>query len=200
LAKVTGRTSVWPGHALFKRSLHPRRGNKHVRVDRSSGLPFTRDEIYRALASVSEYASRATMIADHLNEIGPTVIALREKARTHLREGGIPNADMLVQNPWVYSPELLPALAALSPEVAARVEQLNQQTARGASGAGLVRRQRARHLPCGNMPNGRLLACPMGQRWPAQRFGPCQEKNATIPAIPFCSPWATIAGRRLLRQ
>jgi hypothetical protein len=27
-----------------------------------------------------------------------------------------------------------------------------------------------------------------------------QAKNATIPAIPFCSPWATIAGRRLLRQ
>jgi hypothetical protein len=46
------------------------------------------------------------------------------------REAGIPNAHTMFLHYWVYPPELLPALAGLSPDVPARVKDLTERLAR----------------------------------------------------------------------
>ena len=86
-------------------------------------LPFTTDELYRAgLRFLPE--AKARLMADHMSEVGPIMIADRAARRAGWQRGGVPNADTLPLYGWVYPPELLTALSALSPDVDARVQAL----------------------------------------------------------------------------
>ena len=92
-------------------------------------LPFTKDELYRAFATFLD-ESLARTAADSLADTGPNIVQWRAERRARWREGGLSNADSIVMHSWVYPSELLPALAALSPDAAARVEQLTRRIGR----------------------------------------------------------------------
>jgi len=86
-------------------------------------LPFTAAEIFDAALTFLP-ADAARRMADHFTECGPDLIAARTERRAQWRAGGIPNAERMLLYGWVYPDELLPALAKLSPAVAARVDRL----------------------------------------------------------------------------
>ena len=88
-------------------------------------LPFTTDEVYRAACTFLP-ADVARMMADHLTACGEDHIAARAKRRAGWRKAGIRGADTLPLYGWVYPPELLPALAALGPDVEERVAKLRE--------------------------------------------------------------------------
>jgi len=88
-------------------------------------LPFTTDEIFRAgCAFLPEETAR--LMADHLAECGPDVVADRAQRRAGWLAAGRANAERLPLGAWLYPDELLPALSALSPSTAARVARLRQ--------------------------------------------------------------------------
>ena len=88
-------------------------------------LPFTRDEIYEAARTFLPKAT-AKRMADHLATIGPQLVEARTDWRAQWERGGIANAARLPLYAWDYPDELLPALAALSPEVEQRVIALRR--------------------------------------------------------------------------
>jgi hypothetical protein len=88
-------------------------------------LPFTRDEIARAFRLFYP-EDVAESVADHFAECAPGLIEIRAERRAQWQAAGIPNAATMPLYGWHYDEELLPALASLSPDVAARVEQLVQ--------------------------------------------------------------------------
>ena len=91
-------------------------------------LPFTTDEVYRAACTFLP-ADTARMMADHLTTCAPDLIAARTERRAGWRAAGIRGADALPLYGWVYPTELLPALAALTPDAATRVAQLRRTLA-----------------------------------------------------------------------
>lgn len=92
-------------------------------------LPFTTEEIFQAARMfLPEEAARR--MADHLAECGPDLVAVRSQRRAGWLAAGIANAERMLLYGWVYPDELLPALTALSPEIAARVELLRRALAR----------------------------------------------------------------------
>lgn len=95
-------------------------------------LPFTREEIYEAGLRFLP-TETAHLMADHLAHLGPHALAMRDARRETWRKAGIPNAHTMLLHYWVYPPELLAALAELSPDVAARVKDLTGRLARGHS-------------------------------------------------------------------
>lgn len=86
-------------------------------------LPFTEDELLRAARTFLPEEA-AQKLAAHLAWCGPGAIEHRRERRKRWKQGGIANADQLFEHGWVYPEQLLPALAALSPGVASRVEEL----------------------------------------------------------------------------
>jgi hypothetical protein len=88
-------------------------------------LPFTSDEIYEAARTFLP-AVTARRMADHLAAIGPDLVEARAERRVSWEKGGIPNAAKLPLYGWDYPEELLPALAALSPEAEERVAVLRR--------------------------------------------------------------------------
>ena len=92
-------------------------------------LPFTTAEVFDAALTFLP-ADAARQMADHLAQCGPDLIATRARRRAGWRAGGIPNAERMLLYGWVYPEELLPALAKLSPDVAARVDRLRRALAR----------------------------------------------------------------------
>ena len=92
-------------------------------------LPFTREELYEAGLGFLP-AESARLMADHLAHLGPDAREMRDARRETWREAGIPNAHTMLLHYWVYPPELLPALAGLSPDVASRVKDLTERLAR----------------------------------------------------------------------
>ena len=94
----------------------------------SEELPFTVAEIFAAgRRFLPEHAAR--QMAEHLGECGPGLIEARIERRTRWRDAGIPGADRRPLHGWAYPDELLPALAALSPELAHRVSMLRSYLA-----------------------------------------------------------------------
>jgi hypothetical protein len=88
-------------------------------------LPFTAEEIFQAACTFLP-AATARMMADHLASIGPDLVQARVERRLGWERGGIPHASKLPLYGWVYPEELLRALAALSPELKARVDALQR--------------------------------------------------------------------------
>ena len=91
-------------------------------------LPFTEDELLRAARTFMPEEGAQKMAA-HLAWCGPGAIDHRRERRRQWKQGGIANADQLLEHGWVYPEQLLPALAALSPAVASRVEELRLRLA-----------------------------------------------------------------------
>ena len=92
-------------------------------------LPFTTAEIFEAARTfLPDDAARRT--AEHLASCGPDLIAAREQRRAEWRAAGVANAERMLLYGWAYSNELLPALANLSADTAARVERLRRALAR----------------------------------------------------------------------
>ena len=92
-------------------------------------LPFTADEI-RAAASRFLSEADARLVAETLTELGPQMMRERSGRRAEWKAASIPNADALPLHGWVYPEELLPALAELSADAAARVERVRRLLAR----------------------------------------------------------------------
>ena len=88
-------------------------------------LPFTRDELARACGLFMP-PEEAEFLADHSAALAPDYVATRAARRTEWQAAGIPNAATAPLYGWVYSEELLLALASLSESVAERVEPLMQ--------------------------------------------------------------------------
>ena len=92
-------------------------------------LPFTTAEVFEAALTFLP-GDAARQLADHLAQCGPELIAARTQRRAVWRASGIPDAERMLLFGWVYPDELLPALAKLSPDVAARVDRLRRALAR----------------------------------------------------------------------
>ena len=86
-------------------------------------LPFSTDELFRAGCCFLPVET-ARMMADHLTECGPIMIADRVTRRAVWRKAGMPGADTAPLHGWCYHEELLPALASLSPDAEARARRL----------------------------------------------------------------------------
>ena len=89
-------------------------------------LPFTRQELYGAFLRLGP-VREAARLSDHLASQGPDAILAREELRARAKAGRVPRAETMLQHAWVYPPELLSSLAALGPDVAARVEKLQRR-------------------------------------------------------------------------
>ena len=86
-------------------------------------LPFTTEEVYLAACRFLPEAT-ARMMADHLTECGPGLIAARVERRAGWHRAGIPGAATAPIHGWVYPEELLENLSAMSAELAQRVVRL----------------------------------------------------------------------------
>lgn len=95
-------------------------------------LPFTTAEVFEAALTFLP-GDAARRMADRLTQCGPDLIAARTQRRAGWRAGGIPNSARMLLYGWVYPDELLPALAKLSPDAAARVDRLRRALARDQS-------------------------------------------------------------------
>ena len=92
-------------------------------------LPFTTDEI-RAAARRFLSEADARLVADTLTKLGPQLVRERSTRRVAWKAANLANADALPLHGWVYPAELLPALAELSVDAAARVESVRRLLAR----------------------------------------------------------------------
>lgn len=115
-------------------------------------LPFTAEELFLAARGfLPEDAARD--MANHLAECGLGLIVAREERRATWRAAGMVEAHWMPLHGLSYPAELLPALAALSPDAEARALFLMEERWRGVYRVVVSQMQRQALRESGVMPS-----------------------------------------------
>jgi hypothetical protein len=109
-------------------------------------LPFTADEVFRAGCRFLTVTDARAM-AKHLAACGADIIAERTARRAKWQAAGVPGANTMSLDAWVYPEALLPALAAGSVDAEARARRLMERYWAGLRSALVRAAQRAAFTP-----------------------------------------------------